>query len=85
MEIKGDTIVFKSTGINYMKEKSGVKLNTVRIVSDEEHNIIQKNINYISHILIKKVDSDMYFKRKLSDISILKAQGVIIYIFSWRV
>ena len=85
METKDCNIIFQSKGTNYTKEKSGAKSNIVRIVSDKEHNIIQKNINYMSHILIKKLDSDMYFRRRLSDISILKANGVIIYIFSCRV
>ena len=83
MYIENDTIHFKSGEPYYTKEKSGIKNNTVRFISDEEHDIILDVINNLQYICITNIMGD-HFARTLSDITIFKVNSIIIYIFSWR-
>jgi hypothetical protein len=52
MYIENDTIHFKSDEPYYTKEKSGIKNNTVRFISDEEHDIILDTIDNLKYISI---------------------------------
>ena len=88
MYIENDIIHFKSDEPYYTKEKSGIKNNTVRFVSDEEHDIILDVIDNLKYISVHK--SGKQFIRELTDISIIKKniddnflQYDLIYIFSW--
>jgi hypothetical protein len=88
MYIKNDIIYFKSDEPYYIKEKSGIKKNTVRFISDEEHDIILDVIDNLKYISIHKFNEQ--FIRELTDISIIKKniddyriEYYLIYIFSW--
>lgn len=83
MYIENNIIHFKSDEPHYSKECSGKKANTVRIISDEEHDIILDVIDNLQYICITNTIGD-YFARTLSDITIFKINSIIIYIFSWR-
>ncbi len=83
---QGDTIVFKSNGANYYKERDGHKCNTVRRFEDwhelkdfeafrDEYNFNKPN----KHIKIW-FDTEGYFTRLITDIT--KWEGY--WIISWK-
>ena len=80
------TIQFKSLPENYEKENSGIKPNTVRIVTVEEDAEIQRNIKNIQYIRISNTNTVLRttsFVATLKDITKFQTHGLIIYIFSW--
>jgi len=80
------TIEFKSLHVNYIKEASGIKPNTVRIVDVEEDAEIQRNIKNINYIRISDTDTTICkssFVAEIKDITKFSTHGLIIYIFSW--
>lgn len=75
MKIIGNTIHFKSIPSFYIKEKLGIKSNTVREIEQWRFkNYKEYNIKYIAI----HCDNE-YFVRTLKDISFYQAR----YIFSW--
>lgn len=81
MEIKGNTICFKSDRVYYIKEESGLKPNTIRQLDAEEKIVFLNNLCRIK--LIKIVCSEneqLHFIRELSDISFM-GEWII---FSWK-
>jgi hypothetical protein len=83
MEINNKTIFFKSLPEYYDKEYSGKKPNTVRIVSEEEDNLIQ--ISEIDFIMIENTVTGKEFIRLLIDITRFVYNDFIIYIFSFDI
>ena len=75
-------IKFKSTEDNYRKETSGIKRNTVRVLSGEDESYLQFILKDIKFIRISLSESE-YFIRPLTDITWTEYQGLNIYIFSW--
>lgn len=82
MHIINNTIYFKSDEPYYTKEKSGIKSNTVRILSESDINVLLViyGIQNIKRINIMNTDKTDYFTRELSDISMYYDN----FIFSWR-
>lgn len=79
MNIKNNTICFKSNNDAYIKEKLGLKQNTVRIFNDLEKSLFIKNIKTILYIRICNSFLKDCFCRQISDISIYDE----LIIFSW--
>ena len=65
--IPAPTITFKSTSYFYEKEESGMKCNTVRIVSAFELQFVEVS----AYIKIVKDGSGEHFTRKITDLSFL--------------
>jgi len=86
MIIKDKTVIFKSISSMYRKEESGLKPNTVRIISYKEHVEFQKH--KIDNIRVKESISNNYFIRKIIDVSIFQPKQLsnlfYIYIISWE-
>jgi hypothetical protein len=82
MHIMHNTIYFKSAEPYYTKELSGVKSNTVRILSESDINVLLViyGIQNVKRINIMNTDKTDFFTRELSDISIHYDN----FIFSWR-
>ena len=68
MKIEGDTIIFKSTDINYNDEVSGKKKCTVRLIGAEssEFEEFKKHKADIKRISIVNKDTGSYFTKDLS-------------------
>lgn len=99
MIIKDDTITFKSYPENYVKEKSGVKPNTVRWLTPHERDELQAAKEKLTRIRIVEtppkgavpdaaivMDS---FTRELTDIHEVTSQREMgerkyLYVFSWK-
>jgi len=88
MEIRDNTIYFKSTKFNYYNEITGYKSNTIRILTPEENeefiNFVEYNKNkYIN--ICRSDDSRKEFTRAITDITkIGELLGNMIYVISWR-
>lgn len=77
-------IEFKSTEENYKKESTGIKRNTVRVVSVSEDEDIKSYIESIKYVRIINKDNILEtMVWKLTDITRFESHGIIIYIFSW--
>lgn len=82
-------IIFKTTGIFYEKEHSGKKRNTVRLLTEEEHDILSRWIDKYPEKWIRireSYSSTISFQRKLTDISCISKEILsnnYIYVFSW--
>ena len=81
MYIENNTIFFKSFPQHYLKEKRGIKPNTMRIMSDSEDKLIQ--ISPINYIYIEDSCDGDSFVRALTDITRFTHDNIIYYIFSW--
>ena len=82
MKVKDRTVYFKSDGPMYVKEQIGVKCNTVRLLSENERNLILWND--IDRIHMDHRQSSARFEREISDITFAgKFLGSYITIFSW--
>ena len=83
MKVKDGTVYFKSEEAMYLKEQTGRKCNTVRVLSEIERNIVMWN--NIDTIHIDCLGSMARFDRDLTDISFVgKLLGVYIAVFSWH-
>lgn len=85
MQIKDNIIEFKSASDMFYKEQSGVKSNTIRILTYLELDSVQQSAP--KKIKIIHVTTGEYFIRKISDISyfIPHVQEItVIAIISWR-
>ena len=82
------TIEFKSIKSNYVKEQSGIKPNTVRVLNPEEQasfKFIWEQINYIK--ITYSPYNGQCFVRRLIDITEFEIEELkpnMLYIFSWR-
>lgn len=90
MEFLDNTFIFKSLPIFYEKEKSGLKNNTVRIVSEEEtEQILNAWYEDFGHINLKikienKTTGDSFI-RVIKDISFFEIDNEIqLAIFTWK-
>lgn len=84
MEIKGDTIIFKSSHDFFVKERDGTKPNTIRNLNDFERIVLEEWCKRTSYQTIRiqlKDHPAIYFTRALTDIS--EWNGY--HIFSWSV
>lgn len=92
MEIEGNTIKFKSNPLYYHKEATGLKNNTVRIMSNmDEFITLLNNLANIKKIQIYNTESSIFFERELTDISVtniieLKTEDFVnyIFVFTWK-
>lgn len=83
MKIKNGVVCFKSYNRMFLKEKSGRKNNTVRILSANEYSALQGTT--ISEIEIINADTGEVILRQLSDISdIGSLLGSYVVVFTWR-
>jgi hypothetical protein len=81
MNIINHVIFFKSTPEYFYREELGLKRNTVRRVTEEEDNYIQKSS--LMYINIKNTLNGVSFDRYLTDVTRKKHEDIIFYIFSW--
>lgn len=85
MEITGNTIIFKSSPRCFLKERYGIKPNTVRIIPEQEKENFDKKFHTLEYIEIVNADTDKRIRRELTDISYHDfGNGAIVYIFSWE-
>jgi len=81
MQIKDNTIIFKSTPDHWEKEHSGVKPNTVRYLNADEWDEFKAgDVQYIS---IVHVDNGQIFHRMLMDVTCAIVGKQPVFIFSW--
>ena len=100
MKIEGNTIEFKSTQHNWIKEFNGVKPNTIEHILKHQGNKIFPNAEYtkfmiskheLEYIKIINQESNDSFIRKLTDITIcdfditLCKDSYIVVVFSWEI
>ncbi len=83
------TIEFKSEPEFYIKESSGIKNNTVRMVNAEEDKKILSVLDDIKFIRIVNTDNRIStdsFVRTLTDITRYVCKDIyqIVYIFTWE-
>ena len=82
----GSTILFKSDLDFYLKEKSGLKSNTLRLLSKDE--LFLYNIKNLTHIRISESsesDCTEFFTRHITDISTVgEVAGKDLFLFSWN-
>ena len=99
MDVHDDTIFFDSDPEIFEKEITGVKSNTVRVISNNE---IEAHIEQFGRILITNTKTHCMFSRVISDITRVKpeflfpdlneseikklfgSKGTKIFIFSWE-
>ena len=86
MQIKGNTIAFKSTQDMYAAEESGAKQNTVRILYGDELKELEQSVLYRIQITESAYNQPFRgFDRRLTHIAkIGEILGGEIYVFSWR-
>lgn len=84
MKIEGNVAYFKSIPPLFVKEKSGLKNNTVRIVSTEEFGKLMR-FHRVEKIHITNTETGDWFRRDITDItslgSFLHQQIIVI---SWN-
>jgi hypothetical protein len=88
MYIENNTIHFKSNELNYAKELSGIKNNTVRYIPINEviEKIMPIGMHNIINICITNSMTKESFTRTLTDISTMNIKtgtSIVFYIFSW--
>jgi hypothetical protein len=84
MKYKNGKVYFKSEGAYYKKEKSGRKNNTVRILSENEYDIVQYSL--VESIEITNLDNLESFEREVTDISRVGTMcGNVIAVFTWKI
>jgi L-rhamnose mutarotase len=84
MRVVKETIYFEGTEALFQKEKSGRKNNTVRVLSEQEHNAILWKA--IKDIEITNPATNESFAREITDVSRIGTMcGRSIVVFSWRV
>jgi len=86
MIIKDKTVIFKSLPSIFRKERNGIKPNTVRILTYDEHSEFHKHC--INDITIHEEGTKSEFTRKIKDVSIFQpielSNLFYIYIISWE-
>lgn len=85
MIIINDVVTFKSACYIYKKEKSGIKPNTCRLLTEKEHRLFQQNNPPI--IKIRQSKGKEFFGRKIKDVTFCIIPKTIppiyLYVFSW--
>jgi hypothetical protein len=71
MKIVGNSVYFKSILPMFIKEKSGSKNNTVRIVSVEEFGKLTSSFYKTQKINITNTETGEWFRRNITDITSL--------------
>ncbi len=98
MKVEGDIVIFKSDSYFYKLEKSGLKSNTIRLLSREERRQIKpdEDTYEVEHIKRIRIETNRTlgqsqrkelepFERKLTSIEQIGALlGRYLYVFSWR-
>ena len=83
------TVSFKSVKSIFDKEVSGIKNNTVRLVSKEEDETLENCLDNIKYITIscETICSDYkrVFLREIKDITRIEQNNIIFYIFAWKI
>lgn len=91
MEIKGDTIAFKSLPDLFTVERDGIKPNTVRLLNEQESDELEEMWGCIEKIkIIKSTNLDELFVRRVISITDITAalklplkKGWRCVVFSW--
>ena len=99
MDVHDDTIFFNSDPEMFEKEITGVKSNTVRVITNNE---IKSHLEPFGRIEITNTETHMRFRRVISDITTVEpeflfpdlneseikklfgSKGTKIFIFSWE-
>ena len=81
MDIHDNTIYFNSDPKMFEKEITGVKRNTVRVITNNE---IKLHLEHFGRIEITNTETHHRFSRVLSDVSKIDVNGTEIFIFSWE-
>lgn len=81
MIIIGDVIQFKSIDRFFVKEKVGIKNNTVRMLDSNERDEFFDKLRYLKTIRITTSDLNEAFDREIQDVSFY---GELV-IFTWKV
>ncbi len=88
MKIQNNTVYFKSTSVNYWKEITGHKSNTIRLLTPDENEEFISWVEYNKYKYIticRSDDTTKEFTRAISDITkIGELLGNTIYVISWR-
>ena len=83
MKIEEDTIIFKTEGYFFDKERDGRKPNTIRIITSEE--AWQLQVKEPKRIRIIEPARGEFFERELIDMSCVgHSCGKLQFVFSWR-
>ena len=83
MKIEEDTIIFKTEGYFFDKERDGRKPNTIRIITSEE--AWQLQVKEPKRIRIIEPARGEFFERDITDISCVgHSCGKPQFVFSWR-
>ena len=83
MKIEGDTIIFKTEGYFFDKERDGRKPNTIRIITSEE--AWQLQLKEPKRIRIIEPARGDFFERDITDMSCVgHSCGKLQFVFSWR-
>lgn len=77
-------IEFKSTPEEYVKEESGIKSNTVRIMDIYDFADTLEQKDEIKYIKVTNTKTGETFMRGLTDISTYESGVVQMFIFSWK-
>jgi len=81
MQIKDNTIIFKSPPDHWEKEHSGLKSNTVRYLNADEWDELKAgDVQYIS---IVNTEDGHTFHRKIMDTTCAIIEGQPVFVFSW--
>ena len=81
MQIKDNTIIFKSKPDYWTKEHSGIKPNTVRYLNADEWE--EYNASDVQYISIVNTECGHTFHRKLMDVTCAVIEGQPVFVFSW--
>ena len=82
MKIKDGVIYFKSAPEMFVKEKSGKKNNTARLLSEAEHDMVLWT--KINEIEITDSENGEIIRRTVTDITqVSKILGFRLVVFSW--
>lgn len=92
MKINSDTISFKSLPDLFMVERYGIKPNTVRILNEQESDVLEEMWGCIEYIRISKsTNPDEWFVRELINMTDITdalklplKNGERCVVFSWR-
>ena len=85
MLISGETVKFKSIDTLYVKEKSGIKPYTIRILTVQEMHAFRESSPTWIRIVQSKTAGHEYFEREITDTSLIgKFIGRYMLGIAWR-
>jgi hypothetical protein len=85
MKIEGNVVYFKSVPAMYVKERDGLKNNTVRVVSTEEFEKLM-SVHRVEKIHITNTETGDWFRRDITDTTPLGSflhQQIIVISWNW--